>query len=263
MGANPTIDQLTAISDEFTRKVDEVKKLPGKLNDKFDDLKWILPGAYIALTDTRDAMQQDLKTLISKLGEAVEGQAAPILFVGYAAKWQQVGAAVSAVNNIQNKPDVNLEGYWDGSAYKAFKASQTYQSAAMSKATEMCEQVHEQLLTIAEEGRILYKQIIDKLGTLLANAAVAIGESATAVGLVWSINNFNDAIVTAVELVVEAMTSFLELQAKAMIASNELANIINHPAGFFPDAEGKDRWPSPQTDGYDSKDDDWKLDGDS
>ncbi|UGT66009.1 hypothetical protein LTT66_22155 [Nocardia gipuzkoensis] len=241
--------------------MEEVKELPDRLNRRFDELKWKLPGAYLALTDVRDAAQDNLKTLMSKLGDAVEGQAAPILFVGYAANWQQVGANVSKVNNTQNDPRVNLEGYWDGSAYKAFKTAQTYQAAAMSKITEMCEKVHDQLLIIAEEGRALYKQIIDKLGTLLGQAATALAESSTGVGIIWSINSFNDAIVTAVELVVEAMTSFLELQAKSVIASNELANIINHPAGFFPDSEGKDRWPSPQVEGYDSKEDDWKLDG--
>ncbi|MGK8556404.1 hypothetical protein [Nocardia gipuzkoensis] len=258
-----TVQELTNISDEFTKKVDEIKKLPDRLNDRFDELKWKMPGAYWALTDTRDEAQKGLKTLISKLGEAVEGQLAPILFVNYAAKWQQVGAAVSAVNSIQNKPEVNLEGHWDGSAYKAFKTSQTYQAAAMSKITEMCEKVHDQLLIIAEEGRVLYKAIIDKLVTLLAQAGVTLAESATGVGLVWSVNTFNDAIITAVELVGEAMTGFLEIQAKSVVASNELANSINHPAGFFPDGQGKDRWPSPETGGYDNKDDDWKLDGEN
>lgn len=74
----------------------------------------------------------------------------------------------------------------------------------------------------------------------------------------WGIDKFNDSIVTTVELVAGAITSFFELQSKVFISSNELKNIVNHPPGFPTGADGKDHWPDSVADGFDDKVE-WKL----
>ncbi|MGO4614794.1 hypothetical protein AB4305_00465 [Nocardia sp. 2YAB30] len=258
MGETTTKEELDGIVESFRAKVDEVKKQPAKLNDKFDKLKWAWTQAYWMYTDVRDEAQENLKTLLEKLEEAAEGIAAPFLFIDYAAKWQQVGNNVSQVNNRQNDPKVNMEGHWEGTAYTKFKESRTYQATAMTNIADMSQKVHTELLTLAAEGRNFYKQIIDKLATLLAQLAIALEEIASVAGAPWGIDKFNDAIVTAVELVVGTITSFFELQSKVFISSNELKNIVNHPPGFPTGADGKDHWPDSVADGFDDKGE-WKL----
>ncbi|MEU7764241.1 hypothetical protein AB0B25_03850 [Nocardia sp. NPDC049190] len=254
----PTKEELDGIVEDFRTKFDEVKKQPAELNDQFDNLKWVWPQAYWAYTDVRDEAQANLKKLIKKLEEVAEGIAAPFLFIDYAAKWQVVGSAVSRVNGIQSRPALSMEGHWEGTAYTKFKESRTYQSTAMTNITEMCQKVHTELLALAAEGRSFYKQIIDKLATLLAQLALALGEIASIAGAPWGIDKFNDAIVTAVELVAGTVTSFFELQSKVFISSNELKNIVNRPAGFPTGTDGKDHWPESVADGFDDKKE-WKL----
>lgn len=258
-----TQENLAALRDEFSRKVDELEGLPAKVNEGFDKLKYVSLASYLALTGKRDEVQEKLKEIISKVGEAVEGMFAPWLFVDYASKWQVVGSTVSKAYGIQNREEYNLEGNWDGSAYKSYKESKNYQATAMTTIQGLCEKVHERLLVIAEEGRILYKGIIDKLATVIAEVLVFLEESSATAGaaVVWTINDLNAAVVAAAELIVEAITNFAEVQTKVWIASNELENMIKSPVGMAINVEGKDTWPVPNTKEYDNKDDDWHLDG--
>ncbi|MEV6321644.1 hypothetical protein AB0M45_10660 [Nocardia sp. NPDC051787] len=258
-----TQENLATLRDEFSQKVEELKGLPSKVNEGYDKLKIISLASYLALSHVRDEIQDNLKEVTSKIGEAVEGMFAPWLFVDYASKWQQVGALVGNAYGIQNREEYNLEGNWDGSAYKSYKESKTYQATAMTTVKDLCDKVHEKLLTIAEEGRIFYKAIIDKLATIIGEVGVFLAESIGTGGaaVVWTVNDLNAAIVASVELIFEAITNFAEVQTKVWIASNELQNMIKSPVGLAVNAQGKDAWPSPNTNEYDSKDDDWHLDG--
>ncbi|MEV0356960.1 hypothetical protein AB0H71_12935 [Nocardia sp. NPDC050697] len=259
-----TEENLRRIRDDFTENFDDLHDMPAKLNEGFDRVRTVSLASYFALTGLRDEIQEKLKEALAKLQEAAEGMFAPWLFVDYASKWQLVGATVGTAYGVQNKEDYNLEGNWDGSAYKSYKESKGYQSAAMETIRELCENVHEQLLIIAEEGRILFKALIDKMGTIISEIGVFALESAETAGaaVVWTINDLNAAIVAAGEAIVEFITNFLEVQIKVQIASNELENMIRAPKGLPPAADGTTQWPAPNTKEYDNRDDDWHLDGD-
>ncbi|MFE3617776.1 hypothetical protein [Streptomyces anulatus] len=258
-----TQESLTTLREEFSKSVERLDEMPAEINEGFDRVRWVSMATYWALTDTRDEVQEQLKKLIEKIKEAVEGMFAPWLFVDYASKWQQVGSAVGAVYARQNSEEFNLEGNWDGSAYKSFKESRGYQAAAMTAIVTLCESVHDELLTIAEEGRVLYKALIDKLATVISAAVEFAAESASTAGAAvpFALPTANAAITAAVELVVELITNFAEVQTKVWIASNELQNMIRSPSGLSVDAHGNSVWPTPNTREYNDKDDGWELDG--
>lgn len=255
-----TIDkaELDSIVEEFKKNLEAIKNKPTELNSTFNKLKLAWPQAYFFYTDVRDEAQKHLKTLIAKLEEAAEGIAAPFLFIDYAAKWQLVANNVSQANNAQNDSRVNLEGHWEGKAYTRFKESRTYQATAMTNIADMCQKVHTELLTLAAEGRNFYKQLIEKLATALTNLGLALSEIASVAAAPWGIDKFNDTIVSTVDLVTTIITNFFELQSKVWISSNELKNIVNHPAGFPTGTDGKDHWPSSVASGFGDKND-WKV----
>ncbi|MFC9896630.1 hypothetical protein ACFVMC_23330 [Nocardia sp. NPDC127579] len=254
--------KLAELRISFVDAEKKIRELPDQINDCFDEIKTKAFGIWLMFTDERDEIQEKLKKLISTLADLVQGAFAPWLFVDYADKWQQVGAAVGRVNGIQNDNKLDMEGQWDGSAYKSFKQSKLSQTTAMTTITGLCEKIHENLLTVAEEGRIMYKAVVDKLATVLAEVSVAIIETEATAGAaaLWTVNNMNSAIVAAVELVVELVTNFAEVQTKVWIAQNELQNMIKAPVGLV-NSEGNAAWPSPEAQEYDNKDDDWRQDG--
>jgi uncharacterized protein YukE len=242
----------------FESKFDEIKQLPSTLNDAVDRLKWIQVPIYLYVTEKRDDAQEHLKALIQKLEEAAEGILAPYLFIDYAADWQQISSHVSQASGAIGSPTVSLEGHWEGKAYSRFKDSREHQVAALTTASDMGQKIHTELLNLAQEGRNFYKAIVDKLATLIAQVGTALTEIGTVVGAPWGIEKFSDAIVTTVELLVESMTSFVEVQSKVAISSNELTNIIAHPAAFPSEGDGKDHWPASVAPGFSDKSD-WKL----
>ncbi|WP_228000367.1 hypothetical protein [Nocardia australiensis] len=133
----------------------------------------------------------------------------------------------------------------------------------MTAITALCEKVHDNLLTIAEEGRTLYLALVEKLATVISEVVEFSSEAAATFGVsvAVTVDTANAAITAAVELVVELITNFVRVQTKVWIASNELENMIQHPAGISVSPSGIDSWPAPNTKKYDDKDDGWKLDG--
>ncbi|WP_069164136.1 hypothetical protein [Nocardia altamirensis] len=263
MGDNLTTEVLEKLRKDYETKLAEVKKVPDTINDTVDDLKWFSYPAWVIVTDVRDDIQDKLKVLFKKLEEATEGMWAPWLFVDYASKWQVVGTEVGNAYGFSNNRDVNLEGRWDGSAYKAYKTTKEGQQTAMQTMRSMCEKIHDELLVVAEEGRGLYTLIVNKLATIIANVATFAVETPATAGAaaIWTVNNLNNAVVAAVELVVEAITKFVEVETKVYKASNELTNLIKHPTGIGISKDGKDVWPTTAKTQFDNKDDDWHLDG--
>ncbi|AXK87818.1 MULTISPECIES: hypothetical protein [Nocardia] len=259
MGDPVSKTDLDKIVEDFNAKSDEWRKKPDELNDAFDKLKWAWPQMYWLKTDERDRIQENLKKLFDKIEEAAEGIAAPFLFIEYAAKWQTVGNAVGAVNGQQNRPEISLEGHWDGAAYKRFSASRTAQSTAMTTTSDIAQKIHTELLNLAAEGRAFYKGFVDRWTVLIAEAAVAIAEIASVVEAFWGVDRLAGVITAAVDHATQTITSFLELQSKVVIASNELRNIIMHPPAFPLGADGQDHWPSSVSTDFESPAD-WKLD---
>ncbi|MGI5220394.1 hypothetical protein [Nocardia sp. CA-290969] len=255
-------DELAGIRERLIEQQGEVAGVPDRLNFVFDLLRGSSPAAYLMLTGQRDDVQEKLKQLMGKVEELVEGMFAPWLFIDYAAKWLEVGTKVSAANARVNDIAFNMDGNWDGSAYKAFTASKNAQSLAMTTVAGQCTKIHDELLVIAEEGRILYSNAIQNIGTMLAELGVGLGEAAATAGtaLIWSMNNINAAVVAAVDFVVAALTDFIEVQSKVVIASNKLNNMVNDATGLSA-TKTPPVWPTSQTQEFDNKDDDWKQDG--
>ncbi|WP_280420766.1 hypothetical protein [Nocardia carnea] len=257
-----TEGDLAEIRDTFTAKVDEVKQLPDRINNEVDKLKFTSPGLYLLVTGKRDDSQEKLKELIDKLAQPLEGLFAPWLFVDYAAKWQALGVRVAGAAAVLNRQDLNMEGDWDGDAYKSYTASRSAQLGAIDGIKALCNQVHDELLAVAADGRTLYTNMINKLGTMLAEVGVALGEAALTAGasLAWGINNLNAAIVAAVELVVQFITDFAEVGTKVYLAIEHFKNMITNPVGMVSN-QGKSSWPTTESHEYDNQGDGWKQSG--
>lgn len=257
---NLSFEALAKLRDDLTAGANELKGIPDDLNHAFDLLRAANLAAYMMLTGKRDEMQEKLKQIIDKVQEAIDGMFAPWLFVDYAAYWNDVGTKVSKVKNRLGSPEFNMDGNWDGFAYKAYTASKTSQLTAMNQINLMCQKIHDELLVIAEDGRNLYSGIVNNLTTMLAELVVAIAESVETAGiaLIWTVNNMNSAIVAGAELIVGAMVDFIETDTKAVIAADNLAKMVDDPEGFAVDAQGNNIWPTSETQGFDNRDDDWK-----
>ncbi|MFQ6325685.1 hypothetical protein ACLMAL_06045 [Nocardia sp. CWNU-33] len=254
---------LAKVREDFSAKVDEVKKAPDKINDAVDKLKYIAPLVYLKVSDIRDDIQEKLAELFEKLKEAIEGMFAPWLFLDYAAKWQWIGGEIRGCSGMLNRRELNMEGRWDGSAYKSFKTTKESQQAAMASIDTMCTTIHDKLITVAEEGQALYYNIVGKLATIIANVATFASEAGSTAGgsVPFTIDTLNGAVVATVELVVQAITDFIKVQSKVYVAMNDLKNLIHSPTGFDVAKSGSVTWPSSASDLYDSKDDDWHQDG--
>ncbi|WP_433757071.1 hypothetical protein [Nocardia sp. CA-135398] len=261
--AELTEASLAQLRNNFSQKVDEVKKTPDKINNAVDNLKYVAPLVYLKVSEVRDDIQETLAELFEKLKEAVDGMFAPWLFLDYAAKWQVIGSQVRSCNGMQGRRVLNMEGRWDGSAYKSFKTTKESQQAAMTSIENMCNTIHDKLITVAEEGQNLYLNIVNKLSTIVAQVATFAEETAGTAGVacIWTINNLNSAIVAAVELIVQALTDFVKTESKVYVASQELKNLVRAPSGFDVAKSGKVSWPSSASDLFDNKEDDWKQDG--
>ncbi|NKX88001.1 hypothetical protein [Nocardia coubleae] len=251
-------DELTLITSEFEKQVEKWKAAPDKINETVDDLKWYNPSMWAAITSTRDSIQDQLVILLDKLNEAGEGIGAPFLFIDLAHSWTIAGNIVGKATNYTKDPEISLDGSWEGSAYDAFKAVRESQQTAMASTKEMCQKVHTELLTLAAEGRVFYKSIVDGTAPLLTEYGEGLTETATGVGALWGINKINDAVVNTVGLVTRTITGFIELQSKVVISSNELRGLTQHPAGFVT-KNGLDHWPGAVTDGYDQERDGWEA----
>lgn len=258
-----TQQSLEQVRIEFASKFEELKKTPDKLNDAVDGLKYYAPLVYLKVSEVRDEIQESLAKLVEILDQAIEGMFAPWLFLDYAAKWQTVGSQVRECNGMQSKREVNMEGRWDGSAYKSFKTTKESQQAAMASIDAMCTTMHDRLVTVAEEGQNLYYNLVNKVASVVASVATFASETAATAGAaaIWTINNLNDAIVKAVELVAQALTDFVKVESKVYVAANDLSKMIVAPAGFDVASSGKVTWPSTEAELYDNKDDGWKQDG--
>lgn len=254
---------LAQVRDNFSRAVEEVKKTPDQINDAVDKLKYIAPLVYLKVSDVRDDIQDTLADLFEKIKQAVEGMFAPWLFLDYAAKWQWIGAEVRGCIGMQGRRELNMEGRWDGSAYKSFKTTKESQQAAMTTIDSMCTTIHDRLITVAEEGQNLYYNLTNKLATIIANVATFVEETGATAGVasIWTINNLNSAIVATVELIAQALTDFVKVQSKVYVASNDLKNLIRAPSGFDVAKSGAVTWPSGATELFDDKGDDWHQDG--
>ncbi|MGW5309397.1 hypothetical protein [Nocardia thailandica] len=265
MAPTSTLNEATlaGIRTDFEAKAKELKTLPDKVKRGYEYLLPVSTVLYIAKKDDRDKIIDILEQIDAKIMEAVEGMFAPWLFLDYSAKWQAVGSSVRSVLSIANDELYNLEGNWDGSAYKSYKESKDYQTNAMNGVVDLCEKMKDQLLAIAEEGRNLYTTLINKLVSVIGAVATFYSEASASLGtsVPLTLPTLNDAVVSAAEFVGEAITGFVEVQSKVWIASNELTTMIQSPAGMSKSASGADCWPSPNTKEYDNKDDDWKLDG--
>ncbi|MFI5715944.1 hypothetical protein [Nocardia sp. NPDC051750] len=257
-----TEEKLAEIRDLFIEKVEEVKQLPDRINHEFDNLRSSAPGLYLMLTGKRDDAQAKLKELLDELVPAVEGMFAPWLFVDYAAKWQALGAKVAGATATLNRHDLNMEGDWDGNAYKSYTASRTAQLAGVDGIKTLCNLVHDELLAVAEDGRVLYSNIINKLATMVGEVGIALGEAASTAGasLAWGVINLNNAIVAGFEMVVQAITDMGEVGTKVYLAIQHFNNMITNPAGMVAD-HGKTTWPTAEAQEYDNQDDNWAQSG--
>lgn len=255
---------LAGIRVDFEEKVRELRTLPDKVSRGYEFLFPVSAVLYVAKKSDRDKIIDTLEEIDARIMEAVEGMFAPWLFLEYSAKWQDVAASVRDILSTVNHENYDLEGNWDGSAYKSYKESKGYQTSAMNAVESLCETMKEQLLAIAEEGRNLYSTLINKIVSVIGAVATFYSEAAGSLGTAvpLTLPTLNDAVVGAAELVGEALTGFIEVQSKVWIASNELTTMIRSPAGMSKNGSGADCWPSPNTKEYDSRDDDWKLDGD-
>ncbi|WP_227998492.1 hypothetical protein [Nocardia australiensis] len=252
----PTKDLDEAV-ENFKKQQDEWKKQPKELNDKFDRLKVLSLALYMTYTSDRDAAQEKLKKLLEKIEEAAEGIAAPFLFIQYAANWQTVASKVRDVNNEQGRTELSLDGHWSGKAQQRYAVSRTNQTTALSTSNDMCEKVHEQLLSLARGGLDFYKSLADRLAQLLAKLATALTKVATVVEAPWGISDTIDLCGEAVLFVEQTITEYTRLMAEQQISANELKNIISHPNGF-PKIDGKDHWPNSVANGFEDPTN-WEL----
>lgn len=217
---------------DFKKAQDDWKKLPDKLNDSVDSLKWKAPPLYAMVTSKRDDAQEELKKVIDKFVEIGEGIAAPYLFIQYAADWQAVAGTVRGGENAQSNSAISLDGHWTGAAKDRYTASRTSQQQAMTTTAELCDKVHDQLISLARSGHALYTEIVKAIVGFYAKIVELIVDIAEIVGALEAAGVVGQLAGQAFTAMADIFTAAVGNLQEQGIAANELKNLRNNPRGL-------------------------------
>ncbi|MGV9336677.1 hypothetical protein [Nocardia sp. NPDC003726] len=248
-----TKEKLDDAVERFRHQLDEWKKMPDKINDTVDNLKWYQPAVWAFVTPKRDAAQEWLQKLLEKMEEAHEGIQAPFTFIEYAAEWQSVASTIRGAGNEEGRPELSLDGHWTGVAKDRFAASKSSQEKAMTTADDMAKKVHDNLLTLATSGWELYKTIADELTGFLASLVTALEQTGSVALAYQGAPNLVAVTNAAFVLVEKTLTATVGQVRTQMIIANEFKDIATNPWGF-----PGDRWPDSVSATF-NEPKDWKV----
>ncbi|MBF6191177.1 hypothetical protein [Nocardia implantans] len=224
---------------DFEKAWDDWNNLPDKLNDAVDGLKWKAPPLYALVTSKRDDAQVELKKVMDKFVEIGEGIAAPYLFIQYAADWQAVSGTVRGAENAQSNPSISLDGHWTGAAKDRYSASRTSQQQAMVTAAELCDKVHDQLISLARSGHALYTEIVKAIAGYYGKIVELIVDIIEVVGALEAAGVIGQMAGQAFTAMADIFTAAVGNLQEQGIAANELKNLRNNPRGM-----PENTWPS-------------------
>jgi hypothetical protein len=248
-----TKEKLDEAVEMFRHQLDEWKKMPDRINDTVDHLKWYDTVVWAFVTHYRDEAQKWIEKLLEKMEEAHEGVQAPFTFIEYAAEWQSVASSIRGAGNEEARPELSLDGHWTGVAKDRFAASKSSQEKAMTTADDMAKKVHDNLLTLATSGWELYKTIADELTVFLASLITALEQTASVVLAYQGGPNMVAATNAAFILVEKTVTATVGQVRTQMIIANEFKDIATNPWGF-----AGDKWPD-SVSGTFNEPKDWKV----
>ncbi|QNG20833.1 hypothetical protein G4H71_09605 [Rhodococcus triatomae] len=231
-------DQLDKATSDFEEAQKDWEGVPDRLNSAVNNLKWVSPTTWAAVTGTRDDAQAKLAELFDKLKEAAEGIAAPFTFVERKAEWNSIAATVRSARNHQSRPEVNLNGYWEGVAKDRYSAVQGYQDQALDTLETMCSKVSDSFEKLSDSAFEFYSNVVTGIVDYYSTVAAAIAKIPTIVGAPFAVSDIVDAVGAAVSLMVRLIADLLKVVKDQMTVANDLKNISDKPFGF-PD----DQWP--------------------
>ncbi|MGW5384958.1 hypothetical protein [Nocardia sp. NPDC003963] len=230
--------QLDNAIESLRTKIEEWRNIPEEINDTVDDLKYYAPVVWAFATKKRDEAQAKIETLLEKLDEILTGINAPFTFLGWAADWQIVGAKVRAASNAQNRPEVTVEGFWEGEAKNSYNTSKAAQDKAFTSAVEVCTKIETSMLNLSKSALDFYIKVADTLATYMANLSAALTEVASVVLAYEGAPGLVQAAADVLVLIEGLVTAMLNTVQSQMVEANALDNATDNPWGFY-----GDRWP--------------------
>ncbi|MBE6482639.1 MAG: hypothetical protein E7Z94_09790 [Actinomyces ruminicola] len=174
------------------------------------------------LTSSFEAIKSAVSAFLSKVGELLEGAAAPILFYKRAWDWSDdikrpmvdVSDAISAEHLIDTE-------YWDGEGYRAYARAVSDQSGAASAVADIGGSMATALTVCATTGLAFYVAlgvIIYKCVSVLIASIAAIGSGVFTIPGIAMLAG--DIAVTSGEVLaaVSALVAVLATQAGSMVS---------------------------------------------
>ncbi|MBF6213593.1 hypothetical protein IU433_12935 [Nocardia puris] len=238
------VEDLNRSIGDFEKAQKEWEELPDKLNDEMDSLRLKSPVLYLKATSKRDDIQETFKEIINKFKEISQGIAAPYLFVRYAADWQAVAATVRGAHATLEDPNVSMEGHWSGLAKERYSTSVAAQMKAMSTTVELCNNVHDELISLARAGHLLYTEIVKAIAGFYASITEVIVDVSTVFGVLEALGAIGSLAANTINSMTSIFTTYVGNLQEQGISANKLKNLRNNPFGMpnnrWPQALGKD-----------------------
>ena len=185
-------------------------------------------------------MVEILNSVVRRIGELLEGAAAPIFMFRYAYQWQDVRGLTNAVAGNLRPEALRVNRYWRGAANDAYNRAVKPQSDAATKIGSIAERTSTSLNVCAAAGLAFYMA----LGVIVVKfivAAVAVIAALGSVALSWAgllliveEAGVNTGLIIAA---VASLTALLGAQASqiAVMHGESIDNSV-FPGGHWPDS---------------------------
>lgn len=253
MDLEEQINQLSDLSED-------VDKSSGEVTDAFDTLilglkatSWAAGPLSLGVVLTaeyaeskREEILSGIETLRGKLGEALEGAAAPFKFIDDAAEWGKIKAAVIEAGNDADKQTLN--GYWEGFAFDRYDSAMNAQIAAAEAVAVLCDAVITNLEEMAKAGLGFYISVVKAVTEYVSAMAAAIGKVATIVAAPWGIADAVELITGIVKSFVEYASAAATVIQEGLITATKLSTNLGAQNGI-----PGNKWPKATADQYDDK----------
>ncbi|UJP39708.1 hypothetical protein [Cellulomonas palmilytica] len=211
---------------------DRVADLPRAAGDAVGHA-WVPDWLADAVRACADRLAALGRGLVARVGELLEGAAAPVLFFLRAHDWiTQVGAPASGVAGAVQPSALRATRTWDGATASAYRAAVVGQAPAAAQVHRVAATVASSLTACAVAGLAFYVALAVIVAKVVAAFVAAVAAFGSGV-LSWAglLIVVEEAAVTS-GMVVSAVAGLVAVQGAAAVATVNVTDAARHASAF-------------------------------
>ncbi|MEV6557150.1 hypothetical protein AB0M22_15625 [Nocardia sp. NPDC051756] len=262
MGATKTLDQLNSVLNDFSKKVEEIRNSPAKVDEAFREAaKWAAAAeggsafgvfgaaagyVYGSITEdditgkfqeNKEEIKRKIQTLLEKLQDAIDALKAPVAFLQASEEWINLQTEINESRNwVLNKTD--LRSHWSGQSADAHFAAQQLQVTATDEASKICDTLSDALGTMADTTWSFYSTHVKDITGFLVDFTGALTKIATGVGAPWGVSDAIDALGDIIKKVVDYALDTGQALITQRTQVKKMGSAIDNPKSFH-----QNKWP--------------------